>query len=131
MAVMKPVIRELTLEALGDDFVQLSGEWIENARVVDHAKQAGRIWAFVAESPEAVSALMDGLTTGQGERIVGLSPGMHPDWQAEDRAVCLRLAGVVELSEGLTGLLMAVEAPICTCPHRETGCPEGCEGCGK
>ncbi|MDR0897855.1 MAG: hypothetical protein LBN04_08365 [Oscillospiraceae bacterium] len=40
--------REVTIDALGDDFALLSGEWFEGTRLAALLGDARRVWAFVA-----------------------------------------------------------------------------------
>lgn len=117
----------LKVEAIGDTFAQLGGEWFDSARVALHASGAHRIWAFAAEDEAAAQALADMLPRGAGERVIGLIPGSHPGWGDEGRAACLRLAGCAADYAGVAGLLMAVDAPDCArCPGHAAGC-EGCD----
>lgn len=116
------IAREAAIEALGDDFAQVSGQWLSGARVAAHLAKAKRVWAFAAPDMEAAERLLDALPIGPGLRAIGLLPG-KPGWGAEDNpALCALIGGPVP--EGWpVGLLLAIDVPDCA------NCP-GCGDCG-
>lgn len=135
MAVVRPegsAIRQLSVEALGDDFALLSGEWFDSPRVAQFAKDADRIWAFSALTEEDAGRCMDWLPQVPGRRIVGIAPGVQPGWGKEGRETVLRLLDVPAAEHAIVGLLFSVEDKACPCPHKtekNSGCAGGCGGC--
>lgn len=124
-------IREVFVEAVGDDFAQLSGQWLSGERVAQHVAAASRIWAYAAPDQEAVNALAKDLPVPAGERLIGLSPGANPGWEQADRDAVATLAGGAEEAD-LVGIFLAVQAPPCAFPQKageNGGCPGKCGGC--
>lgn len=134
-------VRELHIEALGDDFAFLSGEWFEGSRVAQHVEKASRVWAFCVDSLDAVAALMETLSPGTSERIIGISPGVQPGWDTQGRAGIFRLLSLAPDEKSAVGLLLAVPQGTCACPHKAenrnacggcggtNGCPQALNGC--
>ncbi|MDL2319318.1 hypothetical protein LJC74_09685, partial [Eubacteriales bacterium OttesenSCG-928-A19] len=60
-----------------------------------------------------VPALMETLPAGEGERVVGIVPGVRPGWDARDRAALERLLGGGIPADALVGLLVAMPLPAC------------------
>lgn len=116
MAVSLPQgaqLREVVLEALGDDFAQVSGQWLEGARIAQFLQKAVRLWAFAASSDEDVADMMEGLPCGEDERIVAIAPGRQPGWPKSDAAFVRAMLEEAP-PHAIVGLMMAITAPSCT-----------------
>lgn len=105
-------LRALVVEAVGDDFAQLSGVWFDGARVAAHVAGADRVWAFAALNLDDATEAYAALQEGAGKRIIGL---LVPEARA------LLEDGVPE--DATVGLLLSVDAPDCA------NCPGTCIGC--
>lgn len=118
-------LRSLDVEALGDDFAQLSGQWMEGARLASHLRGARAVWAYAALREDDIAHAAEAARISAGERLIGLVPGAQPGWDAEG-AQALR-ALLPDAPEGAAvGLLLAVKAPDCAnCPGK-CGTNGGC-----
>ncbi|MDR0928847.1 MAG: hypothetical protein LBM74_03930 [Oscillospiraceae bacterium] len=121
--------RELTIDALGDDFALLSGEWFEGARVAALLEDATHVWAFVAtagqppridqDDPLATwwlqklgeDAVHDAMARFSAEmnaqaeddtHVNTLSPGSLPDWPITQQRPLFRLLGEANAGVALT-----------------------------
>lgn len=117
---------EVAIEALGDDFAQVSGVWLEGTRVAAHLEKAGRIWAFAAPDGDAAAALLAELPCGDDERVIGIAPGAQMGWMRAERAKVFALLGEPPEESAVVGLAMAIPAPDCAA-CRGDGI---CGGCG-
>lgn len=64
---------DVALEAVGEDFALLGGEWLDGARVAGWLSKASRIWAFavaVGEAPQGADAKEAWWMKALGERAV-------------------------------------------------------------
>ncbi len=111
-------MREVAIEALGDDFAMLSGEWFEGERIASVLSGAKRAWAIVAtagEKPDcdpndalrgwwlqalgehavhhAISACIAKMPCPDGEHLSTISPGSLPDWPITQQVPLFRLLG--------------------------------------
>lgn len=121
-------LRPVRLEALGDDFAQVEGEWLQGVRIAQHLARAIDVWAFSASDVEDVEHLLDAMRGQTGLHAIALSPGMHPDWPIDDEAAVRRLLPAGQAHAAVVGLLMTLPPPDCACPHRGN-CAQ-CGGCG-
>lgn len=125
-------VREVAIEALGDNFAQVSGQWLEGARVAQHLQKADRAWVFAAPSEESVGEIIASLPSAPGKHIIGIAPGRQPGWDEKDRACLVSLLEGGAAQSAQVGLLLSVDLPVCRCPHRaEHGgeCPPECTEC--
>lgn len=104
-------LREVRVEALGDDFALVSGQWLTGRRIAGALALAERVWAFSAADMDALAADIGMLSQETGGLIVGIEPGKQPGWTAEDREAVAGLAGGP--SEGIVGFLLQTEMPAC------------------
>lgn len=113
MAVARADTRllEVRVEALGDDFALVSGQWLEGWRVAAALAKAQRVWAFAADDEAEVAGYIEALTGQAGGLVVGIAPGRQPGWEAAGRDAVLRLLGAGEAD--LTGLLLLTAMPAC------------------
>lgn len=120
-------VRAVDIEAVGDDFLMLSGEWFEGQDVSRLLSGATRAWVYVAaagEGPataetgtlprwwlkklgeEAVRAvesrLRSDLPHGEGERVSAVSPGSLPDFPITERKALFRLFDAAPIGAQLT-----------------------------
>lgn len=127
---MKPEVRPVRVEALGDDFALVEGQWLRGTRIAQHLANADAVWAFYVDDVEAVAALIDNLAAREGKRVIGLAPGRNPEWAA-GQGECIRAMFTPPPPQSAcVGLLMALPSPVCACPHRQGDCPGKCGGCG-
>lgn len=122
-------VREVVIEALGDDFAQVSGQWLEGERVAQHLQNADRVWVFAAPSEEAVGEIIASLPGAPGKHIIGIVPGRQPGWDEKDRTSLLNLLDGMITQPAQVGLLLSVDLPVCNCPHRSKHggeCPAEC-----
>lgn len=118
-----PYVRPVVIEALGDDFALVSGQWLQGARMAAHLKQAHSLWVFAVARDEDIPPLAQSLAVGDGDWIVGITPGKAPGWPKGDRDVLRQLAEADFPADATVGLLLAIDAP--DCGH----CGADCEGC--
>ena len=119
--------QEVTIDALGDDFAMLSGEWFEGPRVATVLRDARQCWAFVATAGEkpahdpsdvltawwlqalgenavhqAIVAFVASMPCGEGEHLSTISPGSLPDWPITEQIPLFRLLGAPNAGVHLT-----------------------------
>ncbi len=120
-------MREVTVEAIGDDFALVSGEWFAGERVASLLKDATRIWALVGtagEKPafdasdvleswwvqtlgedavhEAMAKFTASMPCPEGEHLSTISPGSLPDWPITEQQPLFRLLGETNAGVRLT-----------------------------
>lgn len=120
-------MREVFIEALGDDFALVSGQWFEGARVAASLSKAQRLWAFACETEAEVPPLLEALGSDCGP-VIGIAPGRQPGWEASEAAGLLQL--LEAKAGGIVGFALAVKPMKCPCPHNQGGCGECTGGCG-
>lgn len=121
------VVREVFIEALGDDFALVSGQWFEGTRVAASLSKAERLWAFACETEDDVPPLLETLGS-ECAPVIGIAPGKQPGWEASEAEA---LAQLLEAEAGgVVGFALAVKPAKCPCPHNKGGCGECTGGCG-
>lgn len=123
------LIREVSIDALGDDFAYVSGQWLSGARVAQHLRMAYRVWAFAAADEGETKALMDSVATA-ARRVIGIVPGARPEWDASERAAVAALLDMPVPEEAIAGLLLEIDAPDCRACARRNRKRGICGGCG-
>lgn len=124
MAVTK--VREVAIEALGDDFAQVSDVWLEGTRVAAHLAKSGRVWAFAAADADTAAALLAELPCEADERVIGIAPGAQIGWMRAERAKVFALLGEPPEENAVVGLAMTIPAPDCAACQGDGICG----GCG-
>ncbi len=129
--------RAVTIDALGDDFAMLSGEWFEGARVAGLLQNATKAWMYVATAGkppatdeaeplegwwtqmfgesavhEAVSKFLAEMPVGEGEHLSTLSPGSLPDWPISEQRPLFRVLGAENAGVALTDMCLML--PRCS-----------------
>ncbi len=129
------LVREVTIDAVGDGFAQLSGEWLEDARLAARLTEAQRAWVFLASAgaalPEgpwvedlAALAAYDALA----DRVTAMGRAERAKVDAiatAETAALLRLLGL----DGIPGPEAALGV-LYTAPVSPGSCG-GCGGCGN
>lgn len=118
------------IEAVGDDFAQVSGAWLQGERIARFLQHADSAWVYAVPGGEEALAIAGALTRELGTPVLGLMPGKRPGWAAGDRATLLPLLPEPVADDMLVGLMVAMEKigdmggqPACG------GCGGGCGGC--
>lgn len=125
MAVELPMLKALSIDATGQDFAMMSGEWLENERVAAFVSRAERAWVFAVRDPSEISTLMEQVADDPGARLVCLLPGAHPEWDASGHEILLRLLGGLPIEDVTVGLLLLMNAGCGGCDKSETNCCAG------
>lgn len=134
-ANLRPCVycRELTVDALGDDFAMLSGEWFDGPRLGRLLSESTQAWAYVATAGDSPAGPEDDLLTtwwlqklgedavhaatdrlpgelpcGEAEHISAISPGSLPDWPITEQQPLFRLLGAKNVGVTLTDACLMV-----------------------
>lgn len=128
------LLRQLSIDAIGDDFVMLSGEWLEDSRLAKRMAQAKSAWVFYASAGTVALDLPWGSALASAAACDVLAKHVLKMRKIEstqmdaiatgDTQALLRLLGRPEAEEAETkiGILF-------TEPRLSSACG-GCGGCG-
>lgn len=144
-------VREVAIEAIGDDFVQLCGEWFDGPWLATCLKDARRAWVFLTDAGAglplsaplrplaeeaayfAAERLAGAAPCASGERAYAVAPGGTPGWPKTDRPKLLRLlegASPSSPESALAGLLFTAARPAHACGGCGGRGDGNCGSCG-
>ena len=150
--------REVSIEALGDDFVYLSGEWFEGWEVAAALSRAERVWVFAASAGggpppqgpedgpaaewivslggEAMAVALQGIRAaiprGEGESVAAIAPGLFMGWPIVQREPLLRLLESGETCAPMTAKgVFTADSDIVGLLFTEKRPPCACGGCAS
>lgn len=135
----RAIIREVQIDALGDDFAMLSGVWFEGARIAEVLADAKRVWAYLAtagEKPdlhpddpmvgwwlqtlgemavhEATRGMMDAISVPEGLALSSIAPGSLGDWPITQQQPLFSLLGEVAEALGVHLTESCLMLPRCS-----------------
>ena len=123
------LVREVAIEAVGDDFAQVSGQWLSGARVAKALTYAHHAWAFAAHDALSAETLLDALAHEANAWVVGIAPGLGSGWDAQGADVLFRLLDGA-WTGAVVGLALAMEPPPCAAYEEDGACSHCLGVCG-
>lgn len=123
----------MAIEAVGDDFAQVGGQWLEGAAIAGLLSQAKTVWAFFSLDSKGADAVLSAIDAQDGTWLAAVVPGRQDGWDVAGRESVAKMLGMPVTAVGLYGLVVAVDTPTCNCPKRadrNKNCGQCSHGCG-